>query len=358
MTITIKVGSNVLTGKDALLNVGRMETLVDQITALHKAGHKVILVSSGAMAAGRGMISGYKDLDPVAQRQLLSSVGQVKLIDKYKQLFDERGIRIGQILVTKQDFGSRIHYLNMKACITTLWENDVIPVVNENDAVSVTGLMFTDNDELSGLISSMMDCEKLFILSNIDGIFDGDPKDPVSKVILEVKNGTSVAQYVQATKSDFGRGGMVTKCRIAQKTAQAGIDVYIANGTTPDIITRLASDDRSLVRTHFEAGPKSAAVKKWIAYSDGFATAKITVNEGAASALLDHVSSLLPVGVSSIEGDFKKDDIVLILSPAGDVIGVGRAAMDKETAERQAKAERQKPLVHYDYLYIYPQLGE
>lgn len=360
MRITIKVGSNVLTRADGTLNVERMDSLVDQIVQLRNDGHDVALVTSGSMAAGRSMISSYQDLNPVAQRQLLSSVGQVKLIDQYKQLFDKHGVRIGQLLATKQDFGSRVHYLNMKNCFDVLWQNNVVPVVNENDAVSLTGLMFTDNDELSGLIASMLDCHKLIILSNIDGIFDGDPSDPSARVIREVANGTSVSQYVRATKSGFGRGGMVTKCRSAQKTAQTGIDVYIANGAAQNVITRIISDDPSLPRTHFQPGDRTPAIKKWIAYSDGFAAARVTVNKGAADALqnADKPASLLPVGVREFEGDFRKDDIIAIIAPDGNPIAVGRAAMDKETAQRQAFAAKQKPLVHYDYLYVYPHLNQ
>ncbi len=357
-TITIKIGSNVLTGPDRRLNVDRMEDLARQIAVLHSRGDKVVLVSSGAMAAGRGMTSDYEHLDPVAQRQLLSSIGQVKLIDTWQQIFSAHNIKIGQLLLTKQDLRTRAHYLNMKNCVDVLWNSGVLPVVNENDAVSLTGLMFTDNDELSALIASMMDCQKLIILSNIDGIFDGDPKDPSAHVITEVRRGTSVAQYVQASKSDFGRGGMVTKCRMAQKTAGAGIDVYIANGSASDTILRIADDDSSLVRTHFEAAGRNTAVKKWIAYSDGFATARIVVNEGAATALLDtsRVSSLLPVGIKEIEGNFKKDDIVIIADESGKNIAVGRVATDKDTALRQVGAKRQRPIVHYDYLFVYPQV--
>lgn len=355
MRLTIKVGSNVLTTPGGTLDVERMRALVEQIVGLRAAGHQVVLVSSGAVAAGRGMIGGHAALNPVAQRQLLSSVGQAELIDQYKRLFDAHGVKIGQILVTKQDLGSRRHYLNMKSCFDVLWHNGVVPVVNENDAVSLTGLMFTDNDELSGLVASMMDCHRLFILSNIDGIFDGDPADPSSKVIREVARGASVSQYVRAAKSDFGRGGMVTKCRTAQKTAQAGIDVYIANGKTDRVVERLAADDPALPRTHFEAGEHSPAIKKWIAYSDGFASARVVVNKGAADALTDpdRVSSLLPVGVREFEGDFRKDDIIIIADPDGMPIAVGRAAMDKETALRQAFAAKQKPLVHYDYLHVF-----
>lgn len=355
MTLTIKIGSNVLTQSNGMLDTQRMESLVKEIATLHKAGHKIILVSSGAVAAGRSMMKGYEALEPVAQRQLLSSIGQVKLIDQYKQLFDSHDIKIGQILVTKQDFSTRQHYLNMRDCITVLWENGVIPVVNENDTVSLTGLMFTDNDELSGLMASMADCEKLFILSNIDGIFNGDPKQEGTSVIREISCNANVSQYVQTSKSNFGRGGMKTKCRTAQKTAASGIDVYIANGTTPNIITRLAANDPELVRTHFEAGKHSPAIKKWIAYSDGFAKASVTVNAKACQTLLstDTVASLLMAGITEIKGEFKKNDILLIKDESGETIGVGRASMDKETALK-SNGQHSRALVHYDYMYIYP----
>ena len=357
MTFTIKIGSNVLTRADGTLDTERMAGLVAEIAHLHRAGHKIILVTSGAVAAGRSMIQGYQELDPVAQRQILSSIGQVKLIDQYKQIFDLYNIRIGQILVTKQDFSTREHYLNMRNCILALWGSNVIPVVNENDTVSVTSLMFTDNDELSGLMASMMNCQKSFILSNIDGIFNGNPSDPGTSVIREIKQGANISQYVQTTKSGFGRGGMQTKCRIARKTADSGIDVYIANGTKQDVITHLVEGDANFVCTHFVAGEQSAAVKKWIAYSDGFAKASVTVNNGAKAALLSHekAASLLLPGITNYNGDFKKDDILLIKDQEGNTLGVGRAGMDKDKAEKMTPDDRSKPLIHYDYLYIYPE---
>lgn len=357
MTITIKIGSNVLTQSNGMLNVERMESLVADIAKLHSEGHKIILVTSGAVAAGRSMIKGYQQLDHVSQRQLLSSIGQVKLIDTYKQIFDHHKIQIGQLLVTKQDFSTREHYLNMKNCIQTLWDSNVIPVVNENDTVSVTALMFTDNDELSGLLASMMDCEKLFILSNIDGIYNGNPSDEGTHVIREIKAGANIAQYVQATKSGFGRGGMQTKSRIAQKTAASGIDVYIANGTTANAITLLAKGDKDFVCTHFEAGEHSPAIKKWIAYSDGFAKAVVIINEGAKKALLSHekIASLLFPGIIGFEGEFKKDDLLLIKDEQGATIGVGRSGFDKDKAVKQISNNHTKPLIHYDYLYIYPE---
>lgn len=355
-TIAIKIGSNVLTCTNGTLDTQRMASLVADIAQLHAEGRKIILVSSGAVAAGRSIVKDYDSLEPVAQRQLLSSVGQVMLIDTYKRLFDKHNIQIGQVLVTKQDFRTREHYLNIKNCIEALWECNVIPVVNENDAASVTALMFTDNDELSGLLASMMDCRKLFILSNVDGIYNGDPKADDTSVIRQIEPSANVAQYVQTTKSGFGRGGMQTKCRTAQKTAASGIDVYIANGTAPRVITRLASGDDTFVCTHFVAGEHSPAVKKWIAYSDGFARASVTVNDGAKAALLSHTkaASLLLPGVTAIEGNFMKDDLLLIRDEQGEAIGVGRAGMDKDKALKLVGQKHSKPLIHYDYLYIYP----
>ena len=148
--IAVKVGSNVLTRKDGTLDITRMSALVDQLAELHKEGVEIVLISSGAVASGRGEIRLSRKLDSVAQRQLFSAVGQAKLINRYYELFREHGIAVGQVLTTKESFATRRHYLNQRNCMQVMLENGVIPIVNENDAVSVTELMFTDNDELSG----------------------------------------------------------------------------------------------------------------------------------------------------------------------------------------------------------------
>ena len=173
--IAVKIGSNVLTRRDGTLDVTRMSALVDQVAELHKAGVEIILVSSGAVASGRSEIHPAKKLDSVDQRQLFSAVGQAKLINRYYELFREHNIACGQVLTTKENFSTRRQYLTQKQCMEVMLENKVIPIVNENDTISVTELMFTDNDELSGLISAMMDSETLVILSNIDGIYNGAP---------------------------------------------------------------------------------------------------------------------------------------------------------------------------------------
>src|SRR5581483_5933644 len=181
--IVIKVGSNVFTQKNGLPDNTRIAHLVDQIAAIKIQGKEVILVSSGAVASGRSLISVSEKADAVAARQLLASIGQVKLINTYSSLFSRYDMLCSQILVTKEDFRDRLHYLNMRNCLEVLLQHEVIPVVNENDVVSVTELMFTDNDELAGLIAAMLNANALIILTNVDGIYDGDPKLSSSKVI-------------------------------------------------------------------------------------------------------------------------------------------------------------------------------
>ena len=237
--IAVKVGSNVLTRNNGTLDVTRMSSLVDQIAALMKEGVEVILISSGAVASGRSSLRPLKKLDSVDQRQLFSAVGQAKLINRYYDLFQDHNIPVGQILTTKESFSTRRHYLNQRNCMQVMLENGVLPIVNENDTVSVTELMFTDNDELSGMIASMMGVDALVILSNIDGVFDGPPSLPESKLIRKVERGRDLSDYIQTEKSGFGRGGMLTKSSIARKVADEGIVVFIANGRIDNILTDL-----------------------------------------------------------------------------------------------------------------------
>lgn len=356
--ITIKIGSNVLANAEGGLNDDRIEHLVCQIAELHHSGKKLVLVSSGAVASARNLIDVDKKLDRVSQRQLLSSIGQVKLINQYDKLFSKHGIQVAQVLVTKEDFRTREHYLNMKNCVAALWQNDIIPIVNENDAVSVTALMFTDNDELSGMMASMMACQGLVILSNIDGIYNGHPDSPESSVIQKISHQEEdLSRYISATKSDFGRGGMLTKCNIAKKTAASGIEVHIANGTTDFVLSRLLLKNEKLIHTHFEAGEPKPAIKQWMAYSDGFTKAEVTINSGACDALYSlKATSLLLAGVLDFKGRFKKGDLIKILDERKQVIGIGKAAYDRRKAEEHLSDKRYKPLVHYDYLYLYPEL--
>jgi glutamate 5-kinase len=352
--IAVKIGSNVLTRKDGTLDITRMSALVDQIAELRKAGVEVILISSGAVASGRSEIRASKKLDSVDQRQLFSAVGQAKLINRYYELFREHKIPVGQVLTTKENFGTRRHYLNQKNCMTVMLENGVIPIVNENDTISVSELMFTDNDELSGLIASMMDAQALIILSNIDGIYNGSPSDPDSSVIEEVEHGKDLSDYIQTEKSGFGRGGMLTKTNIARKVADEGITVIIANGKKENILVDLLKKPKTTVCTRFvPSAQEVSSIKKWIAHSEGFAKGELHINEQATRIINSNKAvSILPVGVTKIEGEFEKDDIVRIIDFKGRQIGVGKASFDSDEAREMIGKHGLKPIVHYDYLYI------
>lgn len=366
--IAVKIGSNVLTRRDGTLDVTRMSALVDQVAELHKAGVEIILVSSGAVASGRSEIHPAKKLDSVDQRQLFSAVGQAKLINRYYELFREHGIPVGQVLTMKENFATHRHYLNQKNCMTVMLENGVIPIVNENDTISVSELMFTDNDELSGLIASMMDAQVLIILSNIDGIYNGSPADPASEVIRKIEHGKDLSSYIQTSKSSFGRGGMLTKTNIARKVADEGITVIIANGKRDNILVDLLHQelpslfpdvqssalDSQLTYTRFIPAPQPvSSVKKWIAHSEGFAKGELHIDDCATKVLAsDKAVSILPIGITDVRGEFEKDDIVRIIDFEGNPIGVGKANCSSEQAREAMGKHGKKPVVHYDYLYI------
>ncbi|NJM93851.1 MAG: glutamate 5-kinase, partial [Cytophagales bacterium] len=184
--IVIKVGSNVLTNEEGNLDTDIIQHLCEQMHRLKQAGWELILVSSGAVAAGRRRVRPAGKMDDISLRQLWSSVGQVRLLNTYSKEFEKYGLECAQVLVTREDFRDRKHFLNMKNCFVALLQNQVIPIVNENDVVSVTELMFTDNDELAAMVSAMTNPEQLIILSNVDGIYDGDPRLPGSRLIAVV----------------------------------------------------------------------------------------------------------------------------------------------------------------------------
>ena len=234
--IVVKVGSNVLTRPDGKLDVTRVSALVDQVAWLHRQGHEVILVSSGAVACGRRELKVDHSLDSVEQRQLFSALGQVKLIGLYYDLFREYHLHVGQVLTMKENFLPGEQFENQRACMSVMLENGVIPIVNENDTVCVTELMFTDNDELSGLIAEMMHADMLILLSNIDGIYTGSPDDEHSQLIRRVAPGQDLSACIQVEKSSFGRGGMHSKYTTAVRLQEAGVHVIIANGEREGIL--------------------------------------------------------------------------------------------------------------------------
>jgi glutamate 5-kinase len=349
--MVVKIGSNVLTQNDGLPDIARIKSITSQIAMLRDKGIEVILISSGAVASGRSLINVPEKTDAIAARQLLAAVGQVKLINSYSSAFHEHDMVCAQVLVTKEDFRDRKHYLNMKNCFHALLQNKVVPIVNENDVVSVTELMFTDNDELAGLVAAMLNADALVILSNVDGVFNGDPRKEGAQLIEEIRSReTDFASFVSPGKSQFGRGGMVTKSVMAQKVARLGIPVHIANGKRDNVLPDLLN--AKLAHSKFVPDKNASGTKKWLANSADAATGKVQVNEGAKAVLLsDKAASLLPVGVTAILSDFKKGDIIRIVDDSKQLIGLGIAQYGSDKAKERIGEHNQKALIHYDYFY-------
>lgn len=251
--IVVKVGSNTLTRADGSLDITRVSAIVDQIVKLRQNGFEVVLVTSGAVACGRSLLNKNDSLDDVQQRQLYSAIGQVRLMDLYYRLFIDYDIIVGQVLTMKKNFSTTEEYNNQLNCMEVMLQSHVLPVVNENDTVSITELMFTDNDELSGLVAEMIGAETLILLTNVDGIYDGDPSDPASRVIRRISIEDSTEDFISESKSSSGRGGMTSKCRTAKAAAEKGIRVIIANGRRDGIINDVL--DRPEETIHTEITP-------------------------------------------------------------------------------------------------------
>lgn len=238
-TIVVKLGTNAITNEDASLNLPLMKELVAQVAEAMKK-YNVLFVTSGAMGAGRSILKKEMRYDETTSRQLYAVVGQVKLMEIYSELFAKHNITIAQMLATKQDFENRTHALNTKNCIESLFREGIIPIMNENDFVCIDELMFTDNDELAGTISKMLFAEKLMILSNVDGVLDEN-----GEVIPEFDWNSKIPEsIVSSDKSSFGKGGMQTKFKVSQSIAEHGVEVFIVNSKTENVISRIVDGEK------------------------------------------------------------------------------------------------------------------
>jgi glutamate 5-kinase len=351
--LVIKIGSNVLTKEGGQPDVERMASLVSQIAILKSEGIKVLLVSSGAVAFGRGEIPLPEKIDPILKKQIWASSGQIELVNTYKRLFKNHQIHISQILVTKEDFRDRKHYLNMRNCLLGLIAQGIVPVINENDTVAITELMFTDNDELASLTAAMVNADSMVLLTNVDGIYDGNPSLEVSKLITLIGNKLpDLGDVISPIKSSFGRGGMLTKTSMAKKAAELGIQVWIANGKKENILLDVL--DQKAPSTYFEPNPRKQSPKKWLAHGDQYFKGEVIINEGAKTALTSNkISSLLPIGIIAVKGEFSKGDIIRITDENGVKIGLGKAEYPSPLAQEKIGQKNQKPFIHYDYLYLF-----
>lgn len=351
--IVVKIGTNVITKENGELDKAILENLVEQIAQLKRQGKEMIIVTSGAMGAGSGLMPIPEEIPKVAKRQILASIGQIKLMNTYLELFKKRGEICSQILATKEDFRDRKHYFNMKVCFSSLLKIGVIPIINENDVIAVEELMFTDNDELAGMIAGLINASTVIILSSVDGLYDQHPKRSDAKILHEVNfQNTAVENFISPEKSLFGRGGMGTKCKVAKKLCLMGITTYIANGRKQNVLLDIANN--KVIGTKFVPLKKISNIKKRIGSLSGYEKGTIFINEGAEKALTsgEKVSSLLLVGVTRIDGEFQKGDIAKICGKNKKVIGLGIVQYDSREAKNLIGKQNLKPLIQYDYLFI------
>lgn len=358
--IVVKVGSQVLCDENGALNLPVLTSLAGQISDLGAQGWQTLLVSSGAVASGMGVMHsepGASKLqqiaNPVTRKQALAAAGQVRLMETWRQHFNARGLTVAQVLATRSDFQTRRHYLNMRACIEALLDCGVIPIVNENDVVAVTELMFTDNDELAGLLAGMVNADLLCLLSTVAGVYDRALDQPGSACISQWDDTQhQVEDIVQRGTSTLGRGGMHSKIAVARKTANLGSEVVIADGTVDNILLQLVGGGGA--GTRFPADRETSPAKRWLASAQAVSSGSVTINAGAELALLDRnrMTSLLPIGVEAVEGLFESGDVIQIRNSNGKVLGCGKARYDHLEAQQLLGQRGHKPLVHYDYLYL------
>ncbi len=351
--IVAKFGTSLLTAGTNRLNMERMTDLVAQITRLHSQGVEVVVVTSGAIAAGRERLGLTKKTKGVALRQVLASVGQGRLMNVYEQLFEKHDINVGQALLTKSDLVNRAGYLNARNTLLALLEMGVIPIINENDVVAVDEIRearFGDNDNLSAMVANLIDADLLFILTDIDGLYTADPnRDPSAKLIpLVEKIDEKINSLVSGSASGLGTGGMVTKIEAARLATASGVTVVIANGSEKDILVRVA--DGEAIGTRFlPAKNKLDSRERWLL--TGLRTrGKLIVDAGAALALKKNKRSLLAAGIQQVEGNFQRGDIVDICDLNGLKLGSGITNYTSKEVEaiKGAHSDKINSLLGYD----------
>ena len=324
--IIVKAGTNILTGGRDELDDSFIDSLVSQISDLSSSGREMLLVSSGAVAAGRGVMRNLSKSSVLPDRQVLAAVGQGRLMHLYEQAFATHGIPTAQALLSRRDVDDRLGYLNLRNTLLSLLNNGVVPVINENDVVAVEeleGEVFGDNDTLSALVANLIDADLLVILGSVEGMYTKDPNIFTDAELISVveKMDDKLNEYAGPSSDLRGRGGMVTKIEAARLATASGVDVVIANGTTDSVVVRLSNGER--IGTLFKTSvSKLESRKRWM-LSGVSNKGNIKVDKGAVSALKSSKTSLLPAGVLSCFGRFERGDIVYIKDEHEDNIAAG-----------------------------------
>lgn len=329
-TLVVKLGTTTLTRGSSHLNRAHMLEIVRAVNTLRERGHKVILVSSGAMAAGREML-GDPALPPLMSlKQMLAAVGQGRLIEIYENLCSIYGIRIGQILLTRADVENRERFLNARDALQALLDYGILPIVNENDAVSTQEIRVGDNDNMAALVGILIKADLVILLTDQKGLYTADPrKDPDAALIREVTEITpEIERLAGGSGTRLGTGGMSTKVRAAKAATQAGIGLVIASGNDPSCLPALVAGEGE--GTYFRPRPHAAWAKKtWLSVA-ARSQGEICVDEGAVKALTERGSSLLPSGILAVRGDFLRGAIVAIVTSSGQTIAQGLTRYSSE----------------------------
>jgi glutamate 5-kinase len=316
-TVVVKVGTNVLAGADGRLDLGRLQGLADQVQRIRETGRKVVLVSSGAIGAGVGRLGMDRRPADLRHLQACAAVGQGFLMRAYEECLSRHGTHTAQILLTAGDFDNRTRYLNARNTILTLFEWNCLPIINENDTVSVAEIRFGDNDHLAAMVTNLLQAPLLVLLTVVDGLFDSDPRtNSAAKILVTVPHiDNAVTEMAGASRSSLGTGGMRSKLRAARLVTAAGESVIVANGTRAGILDAIFAAEAvgTLFLPH---GSTMPAWKRWLGYT-AQPKGRLVVDAGARQAVQHQGRSLLPIGVVEVTGSFGKGDVVALADPDG-----------------------------------------
>jgi glutamate 5-kinase len=352
--IVVKLGTSLLTDGSDHLNDEAMSDLVRQVAQLHRDGLELVVVSSGAIAAGRYKLGLAREIRGIPFKQVLASVGQSRLMNVYEHLFSQYNITVAQALLTKADLSDRSGYLNARNTLLALLELKVLCVVNENDVVAVDELeeaKFGDNDNLSAMVANLVDADLLLLLTDIAGLHTADPnRDPNARLITQVQRIDSKVEHMAAdTAGQLGTGGMITKIEAAKLATASGVNVVIADGREPDIIRRLAAGE-AIGTWFWPFTDKLESRKRWMV-SCLSTKSRLTVDSGAARALRKQKRSLLATGIKEVEGKFQRGDVVTIYDHRGSILGCGIINYNADDVRtiKGAHSKEITTLLGYDY---------
>lgn len=330
--IVVKVGSSTLTHETGKLNYHRIERLAMEIADLANQGKEMVLVSSGAVSAGMGPLGLSARPKTIREKQAVAAVGQGVLMHTYEKMFREYGQNVGQVLLTRMDAQDRKKFMNSRNTLLTMLQMGVIPIINENDVVAIDEFKIGDNDTLSAMVSNFIEADLLIILSDVDGLYTANPQThPEARIIPVV---TEVDKHVYdiagGAGSSIGTGGMYTKIQAASIATSSGVDMVIASGSKDGVLRRICQGED--VGTWFTAKDSNLHTKKRWLLSGGKAQGSLIVDGGCRNALVEHGSSLLPVGIAAVEGEFHEGDIVNVMYE-GLVIAKGIVNYNSESVE-------------------------